>query len=117
MGLAESATAWLKRLANAVIQGWHDVTDDPRLRHQLRYVSERLATEDPARGRCCVDGERTVIWTDSSSVAAGVVLETPDGEAIEDVCWLRRDDYEAAHTNMAELTLRSVTSTWQSPGR
>ena len=100
-GWLRPAAAWLKRRANAVTQGWDDVTDDPGLRDQLRYVSQRLASEDPARGRWCVDGESAVIWTDASSVAAGVVLETPEGDAIEDACWLRRD--ETAHINMAEL--------------
>ena len=34
-------------------------------------------------------------------VAAGVMLETPAGDPIEDGCWLRRD--ETTHINMAEL--------------
>ena len=91
-GWLRPAAAWLKRRANAVTRGWDDVTDDPWLRDQLRYVTERLARDDPARGRWCVSGNSAVIWTDASSVAAGVVLETQDGDAIEDACWIRKDE-------------------------
>ncbi|XP_043199219.1 uncharacterized protein LOC122368950 [Amphibalanus amphitrite] len=100
-GWLRPAAAWLKRRANAVTSGWDDVTRDPMLLDQLQYVAERLVSDDPARGRWSVQGESAVIWTDASSVAAGVVLETPDGHTIEDACWLRRD--ETAHINMAEL--------------
>ena len=100
-GWLRPAAAWLKRRANAVTQGWDDVTDDPWLRDQLRYVAERLVNDDPAGGRWCVTGDSAVIWTDASSVAAGVVMESPEGDVIEDACWLRRD--ETAHINMAEL--------------
>ena len=78
---------------------------DPWLRDQLRHVAERLASDDPARGRWCVSGNSAVIWTDASSVAAGVVLETADGDVIEDACWLQRD--ETSHINMAELDAAS----------
>ena len=64
-------------------------------------ISTRLAADDPARGVWCVEGERAVVWTDASSLAAGVVVELPDGSAIEDTCWLRKDEF--AHINMAEL--------------
>ena len=64
-------------------------------------VAARLATEDPCRGLWCVRGERAVVWTDASSLAAGVVVETPQGDAIEDASWLRRD--KSSHINMAEL--------------
>ncbi|KAF0290455.1 hypothetical protein FJT64_001207 [Amphibalanus amphitrite] len=41
------------------------------------------------------------VWTDASSLATGVVLESADGDVIEDACWLRHN--EATHINMAEL--------------
>ena len=64
-------------------------------------ISTRLAADDPAHGVWCVEGERAVVWTDASSLAAGVVSELPNGSAIEDACWLRKD--ESAHISMAEL--------------
>ncbi|KAF0294842.1 Intracisternal A-particle Pol-related polyprotein [Amphibalanus amphitrite] len=94
-------TAWLKRRVNSLTRGWDDVTHDAALREQLKHVAERLASEDPARGQWCVTGHRAVLWTDASSIAAGVVLESEGGDVIEDACWLRRD--EATHINMAEL--------------
>lgn len=100
-GWLRPAAAWLKRRANAVTQHWDDVTEDPVLRDQVAYVAERVAKDDPARGHWNVSGNRAIVWTDASSVAAGVVLETPGGHVIEDGCWLRRD--EATHINMAEL--------------
>ncbi|KAF0293700.1 Intracisternal A-particle Pol-related polyprotein [Amphibalanus amphitrite] len=96
-----AATAWLKRRVNSLTRGWDDVTHDAALREQLKHVAERLASEDPARGQWCVTGHRAVLWTDASSIAAGVVLESEGGDVIEDACWLRRD--EATHINMAEL--------------
>ena len=100
-GWLRPATAWLKRRVNSLTRGWDDVTHDTALREQLRQVADRLAREDPARGQWCVTGDRAVVWTDASSIAAGVVLESEGGDVIEDACWLRRD--EATHINMAEL--------------
>ncbi|KAF0311994.1 Intracisternal A-particle Pol-related polyprotein [Amphibalanus amphitrite] len=100
-GWLRPATAWLKRRVNSLTRGWDDVTHDAALREQLKHVAERLASEDPARGQWCVTGHRAVLWTDASSIAAGVVLESEGGDVIEDACWLRRD--EATHINMAEL--------------
>ena len=107
-GWLRPAAAWLKRRVNAVTHHWDDVTDDPVLREQLTYVAERVAKEDPARGQWHVSGDSAVVWTDASSVAAGVALETPEGHVIEDGSWLRKD--EATHINMAELdaALRGV---------
>ncbi|XP_037093010.1 uncharacterized protein LOC119112829 [Pollicipes pollicipes] len=95
------AAAWLKRRVNQLMRTWDDVTDNAALRAQINYVARRLNTDDPARGAGCVEGEDMVIWTDASSLATGVVAESPDGDVIEDACWLRRD--EATHINMAEL--------------
>ncbi|XP_043226567.1 uncharacterized protein LOC122383837 [Amphibalanus amphitrite] len=100
-GWLRPAAAWLKRRANAVTNSWDLPTDDATLRQQVDYVASRLARDDPAHGRWHVEGDHAVVWTDASSIAAGVVLETPTGDPIEDGCWLRRD--ETAHINMAEL--------------
>lgn len=100
-GWLRPAAAWLKRRVNALTRSWDQPTDDATLRKQIDCVAGRLASDDPARGRWHVSGDRAVVWTDASSVAAGVILETPAGDAIEDACWLRRD--ETAHINMAEL--------------
>ena len=48
-----------------------------------------------------MDGREVTVWTDASSLATGVVVES--GESlIKDVCWLRlaRED---KHINLAEL--------------
>lgn len=95
------AIAWLKRRANAVTCGWDDVVEDGALNKSMQWVSARLAGEDPCRGSWSVSGDKAVVWTDASSVATGIVIETPRGDVIEDACWLRRDD--STHINMAEL--------------
>ena len=100
-GWLRPAVAWLKRRVNRLTQTWDDVTDDATLRAQMDYVAVRLLGEDPARGAWCVEGESLVVWTDASSLATGVVVQSADGDVIEDACWLRRD--EATHINMAEL--------------
>jgi len=102
-GWLRPAAAWLKRRANAVTSGWDDVTDDETLHAQIIHVCERLSAADPARGRWCWTGDRAIVWTDASSIAAGVVVETPDGGVMEDACWLRPDGSAADHINMAEL--------------
>lgn len=100
-GWLRPAAAWLKRSVNALTQGWDDETNDARLREHVDDVARRLASDDPARGAWCVSGDRAVVWTDASSIAYGVVIETEDGAVAEDACWLRRED--TAHINMAEL--------------
>ncbi|XP_043211053.1 uncharacterized protein LOC122375611 [Amphibalanus amphitrite] len=100
-GWLRPAAAWLKRRVNAVTHHWDDVTDDPELREQMMYVAKRMVKDDPARGHWHVSGDSAVVWTDASSVAAGIALETQDGNIIEDGCWLRKD--ETTHINMAEL--------------
>ena len=84
-GWLRPAAAWLKRRVNAMTHHWDDVTDDPGLREQLTYLAERLARDDPARSQRHVSGDRAVVWTDASSVATGVALETLEGHVIEDV--------------------------------
>ncbi|XP_045101323.1 uncharacterized protein LOC123498225 [Portunus trituberculatus] len=100
-GWLRPAVAWIKRQVNASTRGWDDVTGDDALCEQMEYVSSRLSKEDPCCGQWCVHGDQAVVWTDASSIAAGVVVETPQGAAIEDACWIRRD--ESSHINMAEL--------------
>ena len=100
-GWLRPAVAWLKRRANQLTRTWDDITEDATLRAQLDYVAERLSSDDPARGAWCVEGDGVVVWTDASSLATGVVVESAKGDVIEDACWLRRD--EATHINMAEL--------------
>ena len=102
-GWLRPAAAWLKRRANAVTRGWDDTADDPVLRAQVKYVADRVASDDPARGAWCVRGDQAVVWTDASSLAAGVVLETPDGAAVEDAFWMRPEAAASTHINMAEL--------------
>ena len=77
------------------------MTDDPVLSEGICFVADRLSKEDPARGRWFVNDDACIVWVDASSIAKGVVLETRDGEAIEDASWLRKDT--GTHINMAEL--------------
>ena len=100
-GWLRPAVAWLKRRVNEVTVGWDDVIKDQTIAEQMDDISTRLAACDPARGAWYVEGERATVWTDASSLAAGVVLELPDGSVIEDACWLRKN--ESTHINMAEL--------------
>lgn len=102
-GWLRPATAWLKRRANAVTRGWDDDADDAALSSQIAQVAGRLSEADPARGPWCFSGDRVIIWADASSIASGVVVETPDDGIVEDACWLRSDDSAALHINMAEL--------------
>ncbi|XP_043201309.1 uncharacterized protein LOC122370107 [Amphibalanus amphitrite] len=102
-GWLRPATAWLKRRANAVTRGWDDMTADRTLQAQVDHVAERVNSDDPAHGVWCVSGDAAVVWTDASSLAAGVVLETADGGPVEDACWLRREAAASTHINMAEL--------------
>ena len=72
---------------------------------QAAYVSRKKAA-----------GDRAVVWTDASSLAAGVVLKTAGGATVKDACWLRREAAASTHINMAELDAASKESTWPSPG-
>ncbi|KAF0310060.1 hypothetical protein FJT64_018880 [Amphibalanus amphitrite] len=92
-GWLRPAVAWLKRRVNQMTRAWDDVTDDAALRAQLDYVAGRLNGDDPARGTWCVEGDAMAVWTDASSLATGVVLESADGDVIEDACWLRHNEH------------------------
>ncbi|KAF0293263.1 hypothetical protein FJT64_008856 [Amphibalanus amphitrite] len=101
-GWLRPAAAWVKRHVNQLTEGWDDATDDGTLSAQIAYIQERLAGADPARGQWCWTGNRAVVWADASSIAFGVVIETPDGGVMEDASWLRPSG-SSAHINMAEL--------------
>ncbi|XP_043226962.1 uncharacterized protein LOC122384052 [Amphibalanus amphitrite] len=58
-------------------------------------IASRLASDDPARGVWCVDGDEVVAWTDASSLATGVVLENTDVKVI--AARKRCDIAEAVH--------------------
>ena len=102
-GWLRPAAAWLKRRVNAVTSGWDDVTDDPALHSQIGQVHDRLRGLDPACGSWCWTADRAIVWADASSIAAGVVIETPNDGVVEDACWLRSEHSSAQHINMAEL--------------
>ncbi|KAF0313668.1 Pyruvate kinase [Amphibalanus amphitrite] len=89
--------------ARAVLAGWDDPTEDVGLRGQVDHVVARLNDSDPARGPWRLKGDKLVVWTDASSIAAGVVLEDPEGGVVEDASWLRPESKAAMHINMAEL--------------
>ena len=44
--------------------------------------------------------ETAVVWTDASSITYGVVVESDDGNVIENACWMGHED--TSHINMAE---------------
>ena len=100
-GWLRPAAAWLKRRVNDVTRGWDDVTRDETLQKQISHVAARVAAQDPAHGPWNVQTDRAVVWVDASSVATGVVVETSEGDVIEDGSWLRKDD--STHINVAEL--------------
>ncbi|KAF0309115.1 hypothetical protein FJT64_019717 [Amphibalanus amphitrite] len=83
-GWLRPAAAWVKRRANAVTRGWDDVTTDALLQSQISHVHSRLLAADPARGQWCWTGDQAIVWIDASSIAAGVVIETPCGGVMED---------------------------------
>ena len=60
-GWLRPATAWLKRRVNALTSSWDQPTDDAALREEVDWVASRLASEDPARGRWDVGGDRAVV--------------------------------------------------------
>ncbi|XP_043200350.1 uncharacterized protein LOC122369575 [Amphibalanus amphitrite] len=103
VGWLRPAAAWLKRRVNALTAGWDDPTEDVGLRGQVDHVVARLNDSDPARGPWRLKGDKLVVWTDASSIAAGVVLEDPEGGVVEDASWLRPESKAAMHINMAEL--------------
>ncbi|KAF0301931.1 Salivary glue protein Sgs-4 [Amphibalanus amphitrite] len=103
VGWLRPAAAWLKRRVNALTAGWDDPTEDVGLRGQVDHVVARLNDNDPTRGPWRLKGDKLVVWTDASSIAAGVVLEDPEGGVVEDASWLRPESKAAMHINMAEL--------------
>ena len=92
--------SYIKRRANAASASWDDEISDPSLLAMLTETLRRVKKSDPARGRWDVAGDEATLWVDASALALGAVLEV-NGEVIEDVCWLRRN--ECSHINLAEL--------------
>ncbi|XP_037069745.1 uncharacterized protein LOC119091199, partial [Pollicipes pollicipes] len=103
VGWLRPAVAWLKLRVNAVMRGSDDATTDVALLSQISQTADRLKTNDPAHGPWSLTGEKVIVWTDASAIAADVVIESPDDGAVEDACWLRPETTMSAHTNMAEL--------------
>ena len=99
-GWLRPAASYLKRRANELSTSWDEPITDGDLKDMVEEVLEKVAADDPARGRWDVPGSDVTVWTDASSLALGVAIEV-DGEVIEDCCWLRRDN--ATHINVAEL--------------
>jgi len=62
----------------------------------------RAKREDPVRGCWQVNpGGSVTVWTDTSPIGIGVVLEV-DGNVVEDASWLRKES-DHSHINVAEL--------------
>ncbi|XP_043237710.1 uncharacterized protein LOC122389602 [Amphibalanus amphitrite] len=99
-GWLRPATSYLKRRASALSERWDDPIEDSEVKIMVQDLLEKVAADDPAKGRWDVSGRDVTVWTDASSLALGVALEA-DGELIEDGCWLRKDD--GTHINVAEL--------------
>lgn len=95
-----TAAAWLKREANAVISGWDDVMEDNILQKQMEYVATWQVRDDTCHSPWCVHSDQAIMWMEASTIATGVV-ETLQGNMIEDACWFWQD--ESSHVNMEEL--------------
>ena len=93
-------SAFFKRRINAATSTWDEEVKDSKLRAMLEETLKKVNCSNPARGRWDVKGEQALLWVDASSLALVAALEV-NGNIIEDVCWLRRD--ECSHINLAEL--------------
>ena len=99
VGWLRCACSYIKR--NAPGEWDNDVGEETKLK--LKEVFRRIRDSDPVKGVWTVSTEKMCnVWCDSSSIAYGVVLETNDGNVIEDASWLRKEK-DLAHINMAEL--------------
>ena len=99
-GWLRPATSYLKRRASQLEVDWDDPIGDTGLQEMIEELLNKVAADDPAKGRWNVAGSDVTVWTDASSLALGVAIEL-DGEVMEDGCWLRKDD--GIHKNVAEL--------------
>ncbi|MEL7523245.1 MAG: reverse transcriptase domain-containing protein, partial [Cyanobacteria bacterium J06553_1] len=99
-GWLRARASFLKRKASRATEKWDDLVDDVTVVQQLTETVMAVRENDPVKGRWDVSGKAAVVWVDASSIALGAVLEV-DGCAVEDACWLRKED--AGHINMAEL--------------
>ena len=91
----------IKRKANAVTRGWDDSTEDAPIQQMVQETIARVMQSNPSQGLWCTTGQDINVWVDTSSLAAGVLLECDD-VVFEDVCWLRPTN-NAQHINLAEL--------------
>ena len=66
----------------------------------VKDMVKRTRNDDPAKGVWNVYSNEATEWVDASSLVLGAIVEV-DGNIIEDVCWLRKDD--TTHINMSEL--------------
>ena len=98
-GWLRLACSYIKRKAGG--ENWDDVVD-PVACQLISEVLERVAVEDPVRGKWRVfQGQSGVVWTDASNLALGILVEV-DGTAVEDAAWLRKSS-DHSHINVAEL--------------
>ena len=101
-GWLRPATSFVKRLCEGTNASWEEAIGD-QAACRAQEIKERLEKDDPVKGCWSVrPGTAFTLWCDASTLAMGAVLER-DGEAIEDMCWLRKKD-TAVHINVAELT-------------
>ena len=99
-GWLRPAASYLKRRVNELSDVWDEVITEKSISDMVTEVLEKVAADDPAKGRWDVQGDELTVWTDASSLALGVAIEV-EGEIVEDGSWLRRDD--GTHINVAEL--------------
>ena len=92
-GWLRVACSFLKRVSEG--QLWDDFVG-LKAQSMLRELLERIATDDPVRGKWHVAETREgKVWCDASSIAVGVALEM-GGAIVEDAAWLRKeDDFDA----------------------
>lgn len=93
---------YIQRLTAKEKLGW-DEHAGQNIMTKVVEIAERLKTgDDPVKGKWLAPSDgNSVIWTDASNLAMGVVL-TINGNVVEDAAWLRREK-DAAHINISEL--------------
>ena len=93
------ACSYVKRIA---CEGVWDAEVPTAAKSMLEEVLERVARNDPVRGRWNVSpGSAGKVWCDASSLALGVCVDS-DGDIVEDASWLRKKD-DGSHINVEEL--------------
>ena len=81
---------FMKRIAAKEGVGWDKLVFEAT-RNKMIDIFQRLKSgDDPVkRTRLVASNGKTVIWTDASNVALGIVLTSND-QIIEDAAWLRK---------------------------